>query len=476
MMFSMKDLGTVLAAAALFAFLFSGAHAQSTQPAQLTANVVIAPQLPKADDRYKADVLLIVAHPDDDTGILNYITRASLDEHKRIAVIFSTRGNAGGNAAGMEQSKAMADEREMEARRSLAASGIENVWFLHGLDTATQDVLHSLETLGHGEALDETVRLVRLTRPEVIITWMPAYVAGENHGDHQASGVVATEAFDLAGDPTVFPEQVNAPRRYYSINNYGEGLHPWQAKKLYYFSDASHQDFLAHHGPTYLARDISKSKGVSYAALNRKAWDLYATQIDPLLDYYSSMPDYLILAKSYVKTTSKEADVWDGISDKPIAFVPAPGYRVGVSSPLSVELGGPWAFYKQFQIAHGVAEALSFVKPQTAFSSNSELWVPLLIHNDTDQPRDLVLSSTLGEGWVPVKDTVYHVEAHGVYPAQLFLTRTAPLPPSAAITQTPSSVMPVTPTQELHWTLTDGGKHVGEASITVYLEYNGVPQ
>ena len=44
------------------------------------------------------------------------------------------------------------------------------------------------ETLGHGEALDEVVRLVRLTRPEVILTWMPAYVAGENHGDHQASG------------------------------------------------------------------------------------------------------------------------------------------------------------------------------------------------------------------------------------------------------------------------------------------------
>ena len=82
-----------------------------------------APKLPRADDRYKADILLIVAHPDDDTGVLNYITRASLDEHKRIAVIFSTRGNSGGNAAGMEQAKAMADEREMEARRSLAVSG-----------------------------------------------------------------------------------------------------------------------------------------------------------------------------------------------------------------------------------------------------------------------------------------------------------------------------------------------------------------
>jgi LmbE family N-acetylglucosaminyl deacetylase len=164
----------------------------------------------------------------------------------------------------MEQGRAMADERKMEARRSLAASGITNIWFLHGSDTPTQDVLHSLETLGHGQALDE---VVRLTRPEYVITWMPAYVAGENQGDHQAFSMVATEAVDMAGDPTAFPEQVAAPRQYQDISNYGEGLHPWQAKKLYYFSDASHQDFLAHHGPTYLASDVSRSKGVPYATL-----------------------------------------------------------------------------------------------------------------------------------------------------------------------------------------------------------------
>lgn len=421
-----------------------------------------APALPPPDNRYKADILLVVAHPDDDTGVLNYITRASLDEGKRVAVIFSTRGNAGGNAVGMEQGKAMADEREMEARRSLAASGITNVWFLHGYDTATQDVLHSLETLGHGEALDEVVRLVRLTRPEVILTWMPAYVAGENHGDHQASSVVATEAFDMAGDPTVFPEQVNAPRQYQGINNYGEGLHPWQAKKLYYFSDASHQDFLAHHGPTYLATDISRSKVVPFATLNKHAWDLYATQIDPQLDYFVNMPDYLVLAKSLVKSSSVEADVWDGINESPIAYVPPPGYRPSSRSS-ALELGGPWAFYQQFYAAHGLAAALSFVKPQTALSSGHSLWVPLLLHNDTSESHDFVLRASLPDGWMPEeKDITYRLGPHSSYPAQLFLTA----PASGAGAQP----------QELRWTLLDGGKQVGEASLLVYPEYNGVPQ
>ena len=100
----------------------------------------------------------------------------------------------------------MGAEREIEGRRAADEFGITNVWFLNGPDTPGQDVLRSLETWNHGTALDQTIRLVRLTRPEVIMTWLPDYVAGENHGDHQAAGVLATEAFDLAGDPTVFPD------------------------------------------------------------------------------------------------------------------------------------------------------------------------------------------------------------------------------------------------------------------------------
>ena len=109
-------MGAALLACSLLCGLF--------QPRLQGQAVQTAPPIPKPDDRYKADILLVVAHPDDDTGITNYITRASLDQHKRVAVVFTTRGNSGGNAVGMEHAKAMADEREMEARHSLAVSGI----------------------------------------------------------------------------------------------------------------------------------------------------------------------------------------------------------------------------------------------------------------------------------------------------------------------------------------------------------------
>src|SRR5580704_19032783 len=183
-----------------------------------------APALPEPDSRYKVDILLVVGHPDDDIEVAAYLAKSIEQGNKRAAVVYMTRGNSGGNAVGLEQAKALADVREMEARHSIASYGITDAWFLkNGSDSPGGDVLRSLEIWGHGQSLEEVVRLVRLTRPEVILTWMPGYVVGENQEDHQHACVLATEAFDMAGDPLVFPEQLTAPRQRLGINNYGEG-------------------------------------------------------------------------------------------------------------------------------------------------------------------------------------------------------------------------------------------------------------
>jgi GlcNAc-PI de-N-acetylase len=98
------------------------------------------------DDRFKADILVVVAHPDDETMVTGYLAKAIIDEHKRVAVIFATRGNSGGDATGQEQAAALGDEREIEAHRALSVLGVSNVWFLGGTDTPGQDLLRSLET------------------------------------------------------------------------------------------------------------------------------------------------------------------------------------------------------------------------------------------------------------------------------------------------------------------------------------------
>src|ERR1041385_6361843 len=63
-----------------------------------------APALNGPDDRYKADILVVVAHPDDESGcIAGYMARVLYDRHKRVAAVFINRGQHGNNEAGPEE-------------------------------------------------------------------------------------------------------------------------------------------------------------------------------------------------------------------------------------------------------------------------------------------------------------------------------------------------------------------------------------
>src|SRR5437763_4134183 len=317
---------------------------------------------PQPDERFKADILVIAPHPDDESTIAGYLARAVLDEHRRVAVVLTTRGDAGQNLVGYEQARSLAEIREIETRTALASIGIDHVFFLRAPDTFGEDVadvLRSLETSNHGSSLGEAVRFIRLTRPDVVITMLPATVVGENHEDHQASGIIASEAFDLAGDPTAFPEQVAAPEDRLWYGNLMEGLRPWQPKKLYYYTDATHFDFLKGKGPEYSMTALSPSQRVSYARLAAKELSFHRTQYgdepakalatNNLKDFEQPLP--FVLAKSLVGG-SATGDIMEGVGSAAIPFSPVRGYRPENSAALSIELGQGWAFYKRFYPAH----------------------------------------------------------------------------------------------------------------------------
>src|SRR5258708_35373929 len=58
--------------------------------------------LPQPDERFKADILLVVAHHDDEGAATPYLPPA-LDEHRRDAAVFGWRGDIGANEAGSDQ-------------------------------------------------------------------------------------------------------------------------------------------------------------------------------------------------------------------------------------------------------------------------------------------------------------------------------------------------------------------------------------
>jgi len=439
-----------------------------------SAEIPKAPRELPPDQRFKTDILLIVAHPDDETVVSAYLAKAIFDEHKRVSVIFGTRGNGGGNEAGNEQADALSTVREIEAREALAAFGVLHVWFLDGSDTPGQDVLRSLETWHHGEALAKAVRLVRLTRPEVILTWLPVYVAGENHGDHQASSVIATEAFDLAGNPTVFPEQLSQPRNRRDIANLTEGLHPWQPKKLYFFSDASHSDFQQGQGPSYNPKAVSPAKGVSYARLAAEEMAYHLTQGDTgqfaldalkkadLKAFEESVQ--LIFGKSLVKSGAT-GDILEGITPGAIRYARVSGYQESEKNGLSIELAGPWAFYREFWKAHDIPQLANLLKePEVMISPGEKLTLPITITNSATTAQEVTLQAVLPEGWREQRgQAVYPVDARGAYTVQTVL-------------QSPSGAPKGWVHPDVVWKAEAGGKEIGSIHMRVLIGSGGLPQ
>ena len=321
------------------------------------------------DERFKADILVIAPHPDDESTIAGYLAKAVLDEHRRVAVVLTTRGDAGQNLVGYEQARSLAEIREIETRQALASIGITNVFFLRAPDTWGQDlpdVLRSLETSNHGSSLGEAVRLIRLTRPEVVITMLPATVVGENHEDHQAAAVIATEAFDLAGDPTWFPEQIAVPEDRLWYGNLMEGLRAHgKCHDSHYYCDASHFDF-AMAGRVRSTDD--RCVAVTARLPTRGSWaakelSFHRTQYgdDPakalatnnLKDYEQPLP--FVLAKSLVGG-AVTGDIMEAKLDHDRSHsAPVRGYRPPENSAaLSMELGQAWAFYRRFYLAHNL--------------------------------------------------------------------------------------------------------------------------
>lgn len=472
----------LISCAFLFSLIVGGRAATARQQTERPAPPLLPP-----DPRFKADLLLVIAHPDDDTLLGGYLAKLVLDEHKRVAVIYCTSGSGGGNEVGYEAGTALGQLRVIEAKRALESIGIQNVWFLGARDTPGQNVLWSLDDWGHGHMLDEVVRLVRITRPEVIVTWLPDYDVGENHGDHQAAGVLATEAFDSAGDPLRFPEQIAAPRDRQGMNNLTEGLQPWQPKKLYYQTDAFEnmnpywhdaselpsfrKSMLDGTGPVYSMTGISPSRHESYAKIFAKEQAFYSTQGGELGSQALASNDvkvfeypvHLIFGKSLVGG-SVMGDVFECITNQPISFVPIPGFRSEKREKASLELGGPWGFYREFWKAHALDNLAKLIPvPEAAVEFGQSLFIPLRIANGTASSQEVHLSSVLPPGWSnKVRYDAYSVGANETYPveAQLIAPATGKLE-----------------WQEIVFKAQSGAQEIGTITLRVYVgKTGGLPQ
>ncbi len=160
------------------------------------------------------------AHPDDENnGLLVMLNRG---QGYRTALATATRGNGGQNEIGPEIFEALGVLRTGELAALHRFDGAEQ-YFTRAVDFGYSfGIEETFEKWGRDEIVGDYVRLIRMIRPDVIVTLPPTGNAGGQH--HMASAVITRDAYKLAGDPTKFPEQIR------------EGLHPWQPKKLYHLA------------------------------------------------------------------------------------------------------------------------------------------------------------------------------------------------------------------------------------------------
>jgi len=162
-------------------------------------------------------VMHATAHPDDENNAL--LASQSAGQGLRVVLATATRGNGGQNEIGPELFEGLGVLRTEELLAAHRFDGAEQ-FFTRAVDFGYSfSIEESFEKWGKEEILGDYVRLIRMTRPDLLITMRPDGEGGGQH--HQASARIATEAFRAAGDPARFSEQLQ------------QGLRPWQPRKIY---------------------------------------------------------------------------------------------------------------------------------------------------------------------------------------------------------------------------------------------------
>jgi LmbE family N-acetylglucosaminyl deacetylase len=166
-----------------------------------------------------ARLMQVVAHPDDEDG--GMLTLESRGRGVSTLLMTLNRGEGGQNKIGSNLSDVLGVLRAEELLASDQYYGVQER-FSRVADFGFSKNAEETFTKwgGHDVALSDVVRVIRRFRPDVLVARFSG-TERDGHGNHQASSILAKEAFRAAADPKRFPEQI------------AQGLLPWQPKKFY---------------------------------------------------------------------------------------------------------------------------------------------------------------------------------------------------------------------------------------------------
>jgi len=160
------------------------------------------------------------AHPDDETNALFALFTHGMG--LRSIDVQNNRGEGGQNEIGPELFRDMGVLRTSELAAAHRIDGAEQ-YFTRAIDYGYSfDPEEVVNKWGRDAIIGDYVRLIRALRPDVLVTMNIQGRGGDRA--HEATTILAREAYRAAGNPAMYPDQIS------------EGLRAWQPKKLYFSS------------------------------------------------------------------------------------------------------------------------------------------------------------------------------------------------------------------------------------------------
>jgi len=159
-------------------------------------------------------MLCVTAHPDDEAGAFGGTLLLYHERGVETSVVCLTAGTAARNRGTARSDAELAGLRRAEFAASCKLLNVDRSEVLDFPDS-------KLDRTNFYEAVEALTRRLRKIRPHVVLTFgMDGGLTG--HVDHAMAGTFASLAFEWAGRPDRFPEQIE------------QGLEPYRAQKLYY--------------------------------------------------------------------------------------------------------------------------------------------------------------------------------------------------------------------------------------------------
>jgi len=168
---------------------------------------------------FLGSVLYLAAHPDDEnTRLITYLAN---HEKANTAYISLTRGDGGQNLISPEIRELLGLIRTQELLGARQIDGGKQFFSRANDFGFSKNPDETFRIWEKEKVMEDLIAVIRYWQPDIIINRFDHRSPGKTHGHHTASAMLGVEAFDMAADPKVFPNQLSR-------------LPLWQPKRLFF--------------------------------------------------------------------------------------------------------------------------------------------------------------------------------------------------------------------------------------------------